>query len=74
MLLQSAGIEVLEVNYRGGGPAVQAVVAGEAGMVFMPAAAVMGFIRSGELRALGVASATRSALAPERARKGSSLT
>jgi tripartite-type tricarboxylate transporter receptor subunit TctC len=64
MLLQSAGIEVLEVGYRGGGPAVQAVVAGEAGMVFMPAAAVMGFINSGELRALGVASATRSALAP----------
>jgi tripartite-type tricarboxylate transporter receptor subunit TctC len=64
MLLQSAGIEVLEVNYRGGGPAVQAVVAGEAGMVFMPAAAVMGFINSGELRALGVASATRSPLAP----------
>jgi tripartite-type tricarboxylate transporter receptor subunit TctC len=64
MLLQSAGIEVLEVGYRGGGPAVQAVVAGEAGMVFMPAAAVMGFINSGELRALGVASATRSPLAP----------
>lgn len=65
MLLQSTGIEVLEVNYRGGGPAVQAVVAGEAGMVFMPAAAVMGFIRSGELRALGVASVTRSPLAPD---------
>ena len=65
MLLQSAGIEVLEVNYRGGGPAVQAVVAGEAGMVFMPAASVMGFIRSGELRALGVASAMRSPLAPD---------
>ena len=64
MLLQSAGIEVLEVGYRGGGPAVQAVVAGEAGMVFMPAAAVMGFIHSGELRALGVASAMRSPLAP----------
>lgn len=65
MLLQSANIEVLEVNYRGGGPAVQAVVAGEAGMLFMPAAAVMGFIRSGELRALGVASAARSPLAPD---------
>lgn len=33
-------------------------------MVFMPAAAVMGFINSGELRALGVASAARSPLAP----------
>jgi len=65
MLLQTANLEVLEVNYRGGGPAIQAVLAGEAGMLFMPAAAVMGFIRSGELRALGVASTERSPLAPQ---------
>ena len=62
--LQAAGIEVLEVGYRGGGPAVQAVLTGEAGMVFMPAASVMGFIGSGELKALGVCSTSRSALAP----------
>ncbi len=62
--LQAAGIEVLEVGYRGGGPAVQAVIQREVGMVFMPAASVMGFIRSGELKALGVAQAARSPLAP----------
>lgn len=62
--LQAAGIEVLEVGYRGGGPAVQAVIAGEAGMVFMPAASVMGFIQSGEMKALGVCQPERSALAP----------
>jgi tripartite-type tricarboxylate transporter receptor subunit TctC len=61
--LQAAGIEVLEVGYRGGGPAVQAVLTGETGMVFMPAASVMGFIASGELKALGVASPERSPLA-----------
>lgn len=62
--LQAAGIEVLEVGYRGGGPAVQAVLTGEAGMVFMPAASVMGFINSGELKALGVCATARSGLAP----------
>ena len=63
--LQAAGISVLEVGYRGGGPAVQAVLTGEAGMVFMPAASVMGFIGGGELKALGVCATARSALAPQ---------
>lgn len=65
MLLQSAGIEVTEVGYRGGGPAIQAVLAGEAGMLFMPAAAVMPFIQSGDLRALAATTRARSPLAPE---------
>jgi tripartite-type tricarboxylate transporter receptor subunit TctC len=65
LLLQSAGIEVTDVGYRGGGPAIQAVLAGEAGMLFMPAAAVTGFMQSGELRAIGATTATRSEHAPE---------
>jgi tripartite-type tricarboxylate transporter receptor subunit TctC len=65
MLLQAAGIEVTEVGYRGGGPAVQAVLAGEASMVFQPAAAVMSFIQSGDFRALAATTRARSPLAPE---------
>jgi tripartite-type tricarboxylate transporter receptor subunit TctC len=65
MLLQAAGIEVTDVGYRGGGPAIQGVVAGETGMLFMPAAAVMGLMASGDLRALAVASPRRSPLAPD---------
>lgn len=65
VLLQAAGIEVTEVGYRGGGPAIQAVLAGEAGMLFMPAAAVMSFIQSGDLRALAATTRERSPLAPE---------
>ena len=49
---QAAGIEVTDVGYRGGGPAIQGVLTGEAGMLFMPASAVMGFMASGDLRAL----------------------
>jgi len=63
--LQAANITVLEVGYRGGEPAVQAVIQREVGMVFMPAASVMGFIRSGELKAIGVCQAERSPLAPQ---------
>src|SRR4051794_19981679 len=37
LLLKRAGIEVADIGYRGGGPAIQAVVAGEASMLFMPA-------------------------------------
>ncbi|MDJ0391163.1 tripartite tricarboxylate transporter substrate binding protein [Roseomonas sp. E05] len=65
MFLQMAGIEVNEIGYRGGGPAIQAVLAGEAGMLFMPAAAVMPYIQSGDLRALAATTATRSPLTPE---------
>ncbi len=65
MFLQSAGVEVNEVGYRGGGPAIQAAIAGEAGMLFMPAAAVMPFIQSGDLRALAATTRERSPLAPE---------
>jgi tripartite-type tricarboxylate transporter receptor subunit TctC len=65
MFLQSAQVEVNDVVYRGGGPAIQAVLAGEAGMLFMPAAAVMSFIQSGDLRPLAATTRERSPLAPE---------
>ena len=65
MFMQSAGIEVNEVGYRGGGPAIQAAIAGEVGMLFMPAAAVMPFIQSGDLRPLAATTRERSPLEPE---------
>jgi tripartite-type tricarboxylate transporter receptor subunit TctC len=65
MFLQMANVEVTEVGYRGGGPAIQAVLAGEAGMLFMPAAAVMPFIQSGDLRPLAATTRERSPLAPD---------
>jgi len=65
LLMQQAKIELADIGYRGGGPAIQAVVAGEASMLFMPASAVMGLLASGDLRALGVATLQRTPLAPE---------
>jgi tripartite-type tricarboxylate transporter receptor subunit TctC len=65
LLLQMAGIQVTEVGYRGGGPAIQGVLAGEADMFFMPAAAVMSFIQNGDLRPLANTMRVRTPLAPE---------
>ena len=65
LFFQEARIDVLDVGYRGSGPAIQAVVSGESGMLILAASALMGFIKSGELRPLAVASATRASLAPD---------
>ncbi|WP_237216843.1 Bug family tripartite tricarboxylate transporter substrate binding protein [Falsiroseomonas oryziterrae] len=65
LFLQEARIEIPDVGYRGGGPAVQAVLANETPMVFQAASGILPQIQAGTLRALGVASAERSPLAPE---------
>jgi tripartite-type tricarboxylate transporter receptor subunit TctC len=65
LFMQMAGIEIQEVGYRGGGPALQAVLAGETGMLFMPTAAAMPLMQSGQLRALAATTRTRSNYAPE---------
>jgi len=65
LFMQMAGIEIQEVGYRGGGPALQAVLAGETGMLVMPAAAAMPLMASGELRALAATTRERSRYAPD---------
>jgi tripartite-type tricarboxylate transporter receptor subunit TctC len=65
LLFQEAGIQANDVGYRGAAAAVQAVMTGEASMTVLPSSAVMGFIASGEVRALAVASPRRVALAPD---------
>ena len=59
------GIELTHVPYKGAGPAVQAVVAGEAGVTIASPAAVLGFVRDGRLRALAIGAQSRSALLPD---------
>jgi|KBSSwiStaDraftv2_1062776.scaffolds.fasta_scaffold06422_9 tripartite-type tricarboxylate transporter receptor subunit TctC len=59
------GINLSHVPYKGAGPAVQAVVAGEAGVTISSPAAVLGFVRDGRLRALAIGAHGRSALLPD---------
>jgi tripartite-type tricarboxylate transporter receptor subunit TctC len=59
-----ARADLVHVPYKKPGPALQDVVGGHVKMMFAPAALVQYHIRSGRLRALGVATATRSPLLP----------
>jgi tripartite-type tricarboxylate transporter receptor subunit TctC len=62
---QMAGIKLREIPYKGAGPALLAVVAGESSVVFGNALTVKPHIQSGRVRALGIASPKRSPSAPE---------
>ncbi|MBX9700070.1 MAG: tripartite tricarboxylate transporter substrate binding protein [Acetobacteraceae bacterium] len=63
--LQLSGAPIEEVGYRGGAPAITAVLQKEATLVAMPASAVLPHIQSGDLRALAVTTAQRTPLAPD---------
>jgi tripartite-type tricarboxylate transporter receptor subunit TctC len=56
---------MVHVPYKGGGPAITALLAGQVQLYFAPIATVMSFVKSGKLRALAVTSAKRTALVPE---------
>jgi tripartite-type tricarboxylate transporter receptor subunit TctC len=58
------GTGIARVPYKGAGPALVAVVAGEVDTAFATTSSVMPHIRAGRLRALAVSSAAPSALAP----------
>jgi tripartite-type tricarboxylate transporter receptor subunit TctC len=62
---QLAGVDLVPVAYRGGGPALIDLLAGQMQVMFEPTIAAIEFIRSGKLRALAVTTATRSALLPD---------
>lgn len=65
MLKKSANIDIVHVPYRGAAPAATDVVGGQVPMAFGSFPGLLPFVRSGQLRALGVATETRTPLAPE---------
>jgi tripartite-type tricarboxylate transporter receptor subunit TctC len=64
LFLRSAEIEVQNVTYRGGAPAVQALISGEVQMAFVDAVTALPLMANGDVVALGISSAQRSPLAP----------
>jgi tripartite-type tricarboxylate transporter receptor subunit TctC len=60
-----AGVNLLPVHYRGGGPALTDLLAGQVQVMFDPAGEAMGYIKAGRLRGLAVTSATRLAALPD---------
>jgi tripartite-type tricarboxylate transporter receptor subunit TctC len=65
MLKQAAGINIIHVPYRGAGQSVTDLVAGQVRMIFETTAILLPHVEGGRLRALAVATDTRSALLPD---------
>lgn len=59
-----AKVELVHVPYKGGGPAVADLLGGQVQVMFATAPTVLGHIRAGRLRGLGVTGARRFAGAP----------
>jgi tripartite-type tricarboxylate transporter receptor subunit TctC len=62
---EMAGVNMLHVPYRGGGPALTDLLAGHVPVMFDTLVTSIQHIRAGELRALAVTSATRSDMLPD---------
>jgi tripartite-type tricarboxylate transporter receptor subunit TctC len=60
-----AGVQLVHVPYKGSSPAATAIVSGEVQLATVTANAVLPYLRSGKLRALGVSSLTRTSLMPD---------
>jgi tripartite-type tricarboxylate transporter receptor subunit TctC len=60
-----AGVNVVHVPYRGAGPALVDLLAGQVQVMFVTTAASIEYIRAGRLRALAVTTATRSEALPD---------
>ena len=59
-----AGIDMVHVPFKGGGPAVQSVLAGDTQVTFATPPSVLPLVQAGRLRALAVTSRARSPLLP----------
>ncbi|MBY0576808.1 MAG: tripartite tricarboxylate transporter substrate binding protein [Gallionellaceae bacterium] len=60
-----AGLNIVHVPYKGGGPATVAVLSGEANLFFAGMPPALPYVKSGRLRALAVSTIIRSPSAPE---------
>jgi tripartite-type tricarboxylate transporter receptor subunit TctC len=65
MFIAMAKVKPEVVHYNGGGPAIDAVVNGDAQWTVAPIGGRLPHVRSGKLKALAVGSATRLALLPD---------
>jgi len=65
LLLKQTGAQATHIGYKGTGPAVTALLAGEVQFMMPNLIGALPHMRSGKLRALGVASAQRAPSAPE---------
>ncbi|MGY4829162.1 tripartite tricarboxylate transporter substrate binding protein [Sphaerotilaceae bacterium SBD11-9] len=60
----TAGVSIVHIPYRGGGPALIDTIGGQVNMSFPVLSAAQGHVQAGKLRALGVTGQKRSPLLP----------
>lgn len=60
-----AGVEMVHIPYKGGAPAIQSVVAGDAQLTFGTPPSVLPMVVAGRLKALAITSPNRSPLVPD---------
>ena len=60
-----AGVDIVHLAYKGGGPAAAAVLGGEAQVIFGSVASSMPLVKAGRLRALATTGIKRSKVAPD---------
>jgi tripartite-type tricarboxylate transporter receptor subunit TctC len=65
MLKSMAGVDVIHVPYRGGGPAIVALLGGEVTFCFGNIPAARPHLNSGRLKAIAMAGAKRTAMLPQ---------
>jgi tripartite-type tricarboxylate transporter receptor subunit TctC len=65
LLKYMAGVKIVAVPYKGGAPALTAVIAGDIPLSLNPLAEAVGQIEGGPLRALAVTSAQRAKILPD---------
>jgi tripartite-type tricarboxylate transporter receptor subunit TctC len=61
----TAGVNIVHVPYKGGGPAMTDVLGGYTKIMFSSLVQTSGFVRSGQLRALGTGGSHRSSVLPD---------
>ena len=65
LLSKRAGIKMIHIPYKGGGPAAAALLAGEVQVLFGSVAASMPHVKSGRLKALATTGIRRSRVVPD---------
>jgi len=64
-LKQAAGIDLVHVPYKGAAEAIPALMSGQVSLYFDTIMTALPQVKAGKLRALGVSTATRAAMAPD---------
>jgi len=65
LFMMLAGVNLVAVPYRGGGPALVDMLSGQVNVIFVPTPASIEYVRAGRLRALGVTSTNRVEILPD---------